>query len=148
MQVNLTAMIDVVFQLLIYFVVTANFMLDEGVLTAKLPQGAGAPPEQRLEPPPQPLEIKLSSTGSIGVNIEVAGVHRASSFTELADTLASLQYDPDAGRTTGAFKPDDPLLISPAGEVRWQHVVNAFNAAVQARYTNVRFTSVQNPPSQ
>jgi len=53
MQLNLTSMIDVIFQLLIYFVVTANFMLDEGVLVAKMPQGTGKSDEQQIEPPPE-----------------------------------------------------------------------------------------------
>ncbi|MEM9296657.1 MAG: hypothetical protein AAGA57_12730, partial [Planctomycetota bacterium] len=33
-ELGLTSMIDVIFQLLIYFVVTANFMIGEGVLDA------------------------------------------------------------------------------------------------------------------
>ncbi|MFI4859810.1 MAG: ExbD/TolR family protein, partial [Phycisphaerales bacterium JB063] len=35
MELQLTSMIDVIFQLLIYFVITANFTIDEGTLDRK-----------------------------------------------------------------------------------------------------------------
>ena len=142
MTLNLTSMIDVIFQLLIYFVVTANFMLDEGVLTAKMPQGSGKPTQAKLEPPPRPLNIELVSAGSAGVQINVAGAARITNFTELSQQLVALQYDPERGRR-GAYKPDNPVIIKPAGQVRWQHVVNAFNAAIKARYSNVSFAQSQ-----
>lgn len=42
-QAPLTSLIDIVFMLLIYFMLTTNFMVDEGI-RIKLPQaGAGAP---------------------------------------------------------------------------------------------------------
>ncbi len=42
-QAPLTSLIDIVFMLLIYFLLTTNFMVDEGI-TIKLPQArAGAP---------------------------------------------------------------------------------------------------------
>ena len=142
MQLNLTSMIDVIFQLLIYFVVTANFMLDEGVLTAKMPQGTGESQQEIDEPPPQKLNIQLTSVGARGVNINVGGAARMNTFTELTEELVRLQYDPERGRR-GDYKPDNPVIIKPGGEVRWQHVVNAFNAAVTARYSNVAFAQAQ-----
>ena len=139
MQLNLTSMIDVVFQLLIYFVVTSNFAVGEGIITAKLPTGPGTP--QPDKPPAKPLKIAVSSAGAIGtgyrVHIEGYG-ERPNSFAELGDTLIQLQNDPSRG-LVGYYKPDDPVIIKPGGSVRWQHVVNAFNAAVRARYTNVNF---------
>ena len=143
MQLNLTSMIDVIFQLLIYFVVTANFMLDEGVLVAKMPQGTGKSSEEQVEPPPQKLEIRLTSSGATGVNINVGGATRLSNFTALSQELVNLQFDPEAGRTGGMYKPDNPVIIKPSRDVRWKHVVNAFNAAVAARYSNVAFAQAQ-----
>ena len=64
-------------------------------------------------------------------------------FDHLYDRLVSLQYDKDAGRTIGVHKPGDPIVIRPDHEVRWQHVVNAFNTAVRARYKNIAFAQTQ-----
>lgn len=47
-QAPLTSLIDMVFMLLIYFLLTANFMVDEGI-SIKLPQArAGTPQNERL----------------------------------------------------------------------------------------------------
>ncbi len=142
MQPNLSAMIDVIFLLLIYFVSTVNFTPDEGVLTARLPQGTGQPTTE-LSPPPQPLNILLSPVGETGCRIQVQGYPQMPrSFAELAQLLLELQYDPERGLRSGAFEPDNPVVIRPEAGVRWQHVVNAFNAALRARYTNINFAQV------
>ena len=141
MQINLTAMIDVTFQLLIYFVVTANFMLDEGVLIARMPQGTGRAQEQSLEPPPQPLVIELAPRGVRDVSIHVDGEPGISTFTDLAQQLQAWQVS--ERNPAGLYKPDNPVIIRPLGEVRWAHVVNTFNAAIKARYTNVAFAESQ-----
>ncbi len=142
MQPNLSAMIDVIFLLLIYFVVTANFTPDEGVLTAKLPQGTGSP-SQDMTPPQRPLNIVLSPAGETQVRISIQGYPQApTGFADLAVLLTQLQYDPERGLHSGAFKPDSPVVIKPEAGVRWQHVANAFNAAVRARYTNINFAQV------
>jgi biopolymer transport protein ExbD len=138
MQLNLTSMIDVIFQLLVYFVVTASFTIGEGVITAKLPQGGANASEAK--DPKTPVHIILSSAGiwNVSVTIQSKSLH---SFSELEDYLVELQHDRERMRN-GVYRPDHPLIIKPDGEVRWQHVVNAFNAAVAARYTNVSFATV------
>jgi len=142
MQPNLSSMIDVIFLLLIYFVSTVNFTPDEGVLTAKLPQGSGRPSTD-LAPPQRPLNILLTAAGETDCRIQIEGYPQApGSFNELATFLIKLQYDPEQGLRSGAFKPDSPVVIRPESGVRWQHVANAFNAAVRARYTNINFAQV------
>jgi biopolymer transport protein ExbD len=142
MQPNLSAMIDVIFLLLIYFVSTVNFTPDEGVLTAKLPQGTGQP-STSLAPPERPLNIVLTAAGETDCRIRIEGYPESpSGFTELATFLVQLQYDPQRGLRSGAFKPDSQVIIRPEAGVRWQHVTNAFNAAVRARYTNINFAQV------
>ncbi|MEM0913484.1 MAG: biopolymer transporter ExbD [Planctomycetota bacterium] len=139
MNLNLTSMIDVIFLLLVYFVVTASFAEDEGVLTARLPQQKGETEQTRETPPPtQPLRIILRSSGQAGVDISVPGASRVGNFSELQATLDGLMLDADRGKR-GIFEPDHPVLIQPDGQVRWDHVVNAFNAAIAARFSNVRF---------
>ena len=138
MQLNLTSMIDVIFLLLIYFVITASFSADEGILTAKLPEGTGKPSEVP-KPPERPIRIRLASLRSpIECRIELAGLGRSPrSFGELHTLLAGMQLNDR--NPSGAFKPDNPVIIEPDRHVRWQHVVNAFNAAIRARFLNVSF---------
>lgn len=141
-ELNLTSMIDVIFQLLIYFVVTAGFMIDEGVLAAKLPQGpAGAVSADDL--PPEKIEVRLTADDTDDSLVQISRGPRDrpiryAGFRELAEDLDRLRYDPRRGEG-GLYDADDPVLIQPTGGVRWQHVVNAFNAALAAGYTNVSF---------
>ncbi len=138
-QLNLTSMIDVIFLLLIYFVVTSNFRIDEGVLTATLPQGQGKPLVS-TDLPPQKIEV-LITAGTVDdtqVAIQV-GSQAFASFAQLRQDLASKLYDPDAGQLGGLYEADNPIVIQPGTNVRWQHVVDAFNACVAAKYTNVSF---------
>ncbi len=148
-ELNLTPMIDVIFQLLIFFVVTANFMIDEGVLSAKLPQGSGSPTASD-DLPREKITIRLTSDPGDDalVSIErgpVGDPVRYASFGELAADLDRLRYDPDGSRIDGIYEADNPVMIEPTGTVRWQHVVNAFNAAITAKYTNVSFAETAKP---
>ncbi len=136
MSINLGPMIDVIFNLLIYFVVTANFAVEEGVLTLKLPQGSGEP-AVTISPPPSPLTIAITSAGATGAHLTLQNRSVGGSFEQLFQELASLQLN--ERNPGGAYRPDDPIIIKPQGQVRWQHVVNAFNAAIRAEYGNVSF---------
>jgi biopolymer transport protein ExbD len=139
---NITPMIDVIFQLLIYFIITASFAQDEGILTAKLPEGTGKAPV-KPKTPERPIKIRLSSLSvATECRIELIGIGRnPRDFRELAQQLASIQYN--SRNPGGSFKADNPVIIEPDGFVRWQHVVNAFNAAIKARYTNVAFSQAR-----
>lgn len=135
-QLNLTSMIDVIFLLLIYFVVTANFVENEGVLVAKLPSDSG-PLQKQDELPKLPLDIVLRSYDQSQCRIEIRG-RRIESWGELARQLMALQNDPVRGRT-GDLPIDNPIVIRPGAQVRWEHVVNAFNTCIKSGYTNVNF---------
>ncbi len=141
-SLNLTSMIDVVFQLLIYFIVTASFAQGEGIIIAKLPQSGGQASAE-AEPPKQPLKIVLTSTGMSAYRINLDGYPAApADFEQLGDLLETLRHDPQQG-LTGPYKDDNPIIIQPDGKTRWQHVVNAFNATVAARYKNVSFAAAK-----
>lgn len=143
MQLNLTSMIDVIFLLLIYFVITATFTPDEGVITTKLPAQEGMSSTKLPEPPKRPLNIVVSTAGKYGYRLHIEGAPQTpADFVQLNRILTELQYAPKRGRT-GPFPDDTPVLIKPDGTARWQHVINAFNAAISAQYSNVSFARVE-----
>lgn len=130
MELQLTSMIDVIFQLLIYFVITANFQIDEGTILATMPGNAAETEE--IEPPDPPVVIELvSSDDGVTYALSVDGQRRDG----VGDLYAYL-----AGRVaSGAMAADDPVQIKPQPKVRWQHVVNVFNACVRAELEEVGF---------
>lgn len=142
MQLNLTSMIDVTFQLLIYFVVTASFSIDEGIITAKMPSGSGPAAADVI--PDKPLTINIQSLPPVGYRIMLEGHREApADFRQLFKALDDLRDDSAKGGKRGVYKPDNPVIIKPEANVRWQHVVNAFNAALRAKFSEVSFAQAQ-----
>lgn len=130
-SLRMTAMIDICFLLLVYFVTTTSCTQGEGVITASMPEDDG-PATEQAAPPHQPITVTLTPRGDTGCRISVNdGAASPRTFGELHVLLA--QWN---GTTHTA---DNPVVIRSQGTTRWQHVVNAFNAAVKARYTNVAF---------
>ncbi|MEM6258587.1 MAG: biopolymer transporter ExbD [Planctomycetota bacterium] len=130
MQLQMTSMIDVVFLLLIYFVITANFTIDEGALLATMPgNSAQDRPEDQLDPP---TNIDLTSADDGVTYAILVNGQRIDNATDLASYMR--------GRVSGGqMAIDDVVQIKPQGVVRWQHVVNVFNACVSAELENVGF---------
>ncbi len=133
-SVNLTPMIDVTFLLLIFFLVTTSFERPEGLLRAQLPKDAGVP---TVALPISPIVLRVLSTGS-GFDDFVIRIDRfgdvPSDFNVLADYLRDIQNKP-------GFDDDTPVVIKAGDEVRWDHVVNSWNAAVRAGFRNIAFSA-------
>jgi biopolymer transport protein ExbD len=136
MELNMTPMIDVVFQLLIYFIITCEFVAGEGILTATMPAGTGSADDiPKLE---QQIKILVSSRGETGYRIDIDKSPTApSTFGDLGKALEGMLE-----KNGGPFTTDNPIVIQPGGDVRWNHVVNAFNAALRAKYKNIAFGQV------
>jgi biopolymer transport protein ExbD len=140
LTLNLTPMIDVVFQLLIYFLVSTNFALGEQVYRVDLPnREEGAADPFALDEEPLRIELLAAGDATPGlVAIRIEGPWpQPSGFEELHEFLESRRIDAD--RPAGLFAPDHPVLIDPGPSVRWDVTVDAFNAVVRAGYTNVGF---------
>lgn len=144
-ELNLTSFLDVTFQLLIFFVLTASFVFGEGILPADLPSGRSPTTEEDPEPPLQPITIVLRSLGGGDVSIQLEGLATPpADFAELYVRLQGLQNGPE--RPTAPFNASDPVVIKPDANITWDHVINAFNAAVRAKYTNVNFAQPPRNP--
>jgi len=133
---NIVPFMDMSFTLLLFLCLATSFSLGEGVLTANLPVGTGGNEgsgEEKLTE--MPLTILIESAGDNAYRIRLDRFQEtASDFVGLADQLKKLQT------VNGGPYPDTTqVVIKPAVDVRWQHVVNAFNAAVKARYKNIAF---------
>ncbi|MCC7406516.1 MAG: biopolymer transporter ExbD [Phycisphaeraceae bacterium] len=134
-RLNLTPMIDMVFQLLIYFVVTAGFVADEGALTTSMPRETGES-KAVAALPREPLRILLQKipTG-VTMRLENAG-QTVTDVRALTGLLEAVQWNPDKSRA-GAFRPEHPVRVEVGRDVPWEAVVNALGAAAAADYTRV-----------
>ena len=142
LTLNLTTMIDVVFLLLVYFMIATEFKLGEEVYQLDLPRSlqsnqASDPFELDI----QPLIINISSSGPGGVNYDIRidgpiDAHTPQTWDELFTVLRDRQI---GDGTIPMFMPDQPIVIKPARTATWNHAMAGFNAAARARYTNMKF---------
>lgn len=80
-QTPLTSLIDIVFMLLIYFLLTTNFMVDEGI-KIKLPQAAAGAPQVETE-----ITIYVDKQGQAYIN-EVE-INQEDLFKRLKEMIGS-----------------------------------------------------------
>jgi biopolymer transport protein ExbD len=141
LTLNLTSMIDVVFLLLIYFMVATEFKAGEEIYRLDLPDRLSAAQQQDpFDLDDEPLRISVASTGAgrSACRLRIDGPYpQPADFDDLHSFLAQRQIGP--GNAAGLFRPNHPIIIVPLGEARWDHAVETLNSAVRARYTNVMF---------
>jgi biopolymer transport protein ExbD len=130
MQPPMTPMIDCTFNLLVFFILAPSLALSEGFLTTNLPRSGPGP-----GPPPRPEMIKIGlfdEAGGRDVSIVLGDTQAlGSSFSLLRAALQDM-------RARGVAA-DTPILISPTMATRHKWVVGAFDAAVAARFADIRF---------
>ncbi len=141
MDLNLVAMIDVVFLLLMYFLLATNFSIGEELFRIDLPQSLGTQAEvDPFDLPEQPVHIRVASFGpglaSCRITVDLAQ-REFTSFSELYHYLDGVQVRP--ATATGVLFEQTPIIIHPDPQCRWDHAVDVLNACLRARYTNVQF---------
>jgi len=117
--INLTPLIDVVFLLLIFFMVTTTFTRDTR-LTVNLPE-ADANSSESL---PDQIEVTVSEAGRFSVNGEVLNNSQASTLGEAI--LQAAQRDRSR-----------PVLLVADAEATHQSVVTAMDAIGQAGFSRL-----------
>jgi biopolymer transport protein ExbD len=137
---NMTPMMDVMFNLLVFFIVTASFTTPEGLLEAKLPRSTGIA-AQAMAVPVVPIKIFLEPSGSedsplirvsTSLHPDAASLRLVQSFDQLYSLLNEMQSRPGINEKT-------PVIIAAKPAVTWNQVVSAYNASIRARYKNVVF---------
>ena len=132
-QPPMTPMIDVTFQLLIFFILTFEFRESEGMIPGTLPNKGSIAQAVTDVPPPDPIEIKVIPSANresaryvlTGVGVEIQSVK------ELGQLL---QQRRDAINST-----EVPVVIFPSPDVPWGFVVEAFNQAKKAKFQKIGF---------
>jgi biopolymer transport protein ExbD len=144
--VNLTSLIDVTFLLLIYFIMATSMTGNEEVFRMELPgeEGRAGSAGDPFALDEDPLRIAVTSTGMSAdmYRLRIEGPYpQPQTFQELHDFLASKQVnEANAGNRSGAlFRPQHPIIIQPSRSTRWEHAIEALNAAARAQYTNITF---------
>ena len=126
-EINLASLIDVVFILLLFFVVTTTFTR-ETQLKVDLPEAAsGTPPEQTEL---KQVEVLIGADGAYSVN------GKALLESNQTNLMAALQKESDGDNSL-------PLIISADGKTPHQAVITAMDAAGKLGFSHLRITTVE-----
>jgi biopolymer transport protein ExbD len=125
-SLNLTPLIDVVFLLLIFFMVTTTFT-KESRLTLELPEAEGKPGAATTA---EMLEVTVSATGEFAVN---------------GNPLVNTKIETVKRAITEASKSDTsiPMVITADAQAPHQSVVTAMDAAGQLGFVHLNITTMQ-----
>jgi biopolymer transport protein ExbD len=136
-EINLAPLIDVVFLLLIFFMVSTTFK-DDVRLEVKLPQAKGETAKAEAK---QLLEIVIDREGRFYVNQEQV-VDRDPATLRRALSGALTSTDGDEAR-----KKDLPLLIKADANTPHQAVITAMDVASQLGIGRIAFAAAQPDPA-
>lgn len=124
-DVNLTPMIDVVFLLLLFFMVSTSF-IRESSLKVDLPEASG----QALAEQEKPIDIIINADGQFTVNSIILA---APNKTELAAQLKLAVGD----------NTDPHIIITADAKADYQNIVTAMDSAQQLGYSRLTLATRQ-----
>ena len=108
-EINITPMLDIVFIMLIFFIVTTSFIKEKGL---EVSRPSNAPPKQ-VEQKKGPIVIKIDANG----NITLKG-----RMLERKAVQANLEREK-------AEKPDSPLIVAAHPDAETEALVTVLDAA-------------------
>ena len=124
-DINMTPMIDVVFQLLTFFMLTLKTVIVEGDFNIKMPLGAAAGAAEDIPLPPLQVRLRATPEGQLaGVRLGEQSVVGPELLEQLAGAEAAVEAALRAGQT-------DPAGLAAARQAR-EAAINALVATIQA----------------
>jgi biopolymer transport protein ExbD len=132
-QPPMTPMIDVTFQLLLFFILTCEFRETEGMIPGTLPSKGIITQAASDTPPPDPIQIRvIPSANRESASYEMTGVSVAIGSVRELGLLLQQRQEQIGSREV-------PVVIFPSQDVPWGFVVEAFNQAKKARFQKIGF---------
>jgi biopolymer transport protein ExbD len=122
-KMDMMPMIDVVFNLLVFFVMTFKIIAPEGDFNVRMPP-KGPPPDTIVDQPPEPIRVRLSASPGGGLSLISFG-DKPLGTNALALRKAVLQFVTQRG---GPDKADVEVELNPDPNLRWEFVIEAYTA--------------------
>jgi biopolymer transport protein ExbD len=153
-QPPLMPLIDVMFTMMLFFVLCSSVKQDEGLIASTLPDKGGR--EDVAEKVPTvdiPVEVRPYGNGAVYSlpSIRRPGTSEIIRFDD-EYKYAQVNPSPEAVPAEGLYQALNAyreknnltgetatIVIVPYGDVRWQYVVNAYNQAVRAKFKKIGF---------
>ena len=131
---QIAPMIDVVFVIMLFFMLMAGAMKTEATLPGRLP---GVPVDAKIKSPDLEILLGVGEDGTITLNDEPFDNPTSKTLPALTTTLQRLKAAADQQK--------DKVLVTIQAEqeARYERIVDALNALAKAQISNVTFTTVE-----
>jgi biopolymer transport protein ExbD len=137
---RMAPMIDMIFLLLIFFLVAAKWRPQEDFLPFQLPS---AHAQDRRIGKPEPLMIHIFAAET-GCQVQIARLTTVPIDDETIEAdLAALMEKMRMCLTEQKRYASDPIEITCAPEVRWEHLAKIYNIFFGAGLTDITFTMTE-----
>jgi len=139
LALTITPMIDVVFLLLVYFLLTSGLGVEERLLrTEPAASAPDAPTTGAFELEDEPIVVRVATGPGGRPSIRLSGgLAQPRDAAELSRILRDALISTDT--PGGLFAAEHPVRIAPEPELPWQDVVAVFDAVRGAGYRMVAF---------
>lgn len=139
METNMTPMIDVIFQLLIFFMCATKFRILEGKLTSYLPKDKGLMNTQVIDPVIEEVRIVLTYDDASGITSIKVGEQIINNEAKMMEVVAGMYNE---YRNLGKKA---PVIIEAKPNVPFRDVVFCLNTCQKAKIEGVEFAA---PPAE
>ena len=128
-ELNMTPMIDVVFQLLIFFMFTLKPVIHEGQFAVNMSTGGAPTPTEEMIIPPLAINLRADADG------ELVGIFFGDKQVQNFEQL-KIQVQRVAG---GAFADDVEAEIHADDPLKYEYLIAAVNALTAANISKINF---------
>ena len=137
-EIPMGPMIDMVFLLLVFFMVSAKPIKPEADINMGLP---GTVPQDEAVEMPDEQRITIAPDGSVTLNEQTLGAPGDADLPDLTASLKRFKDAADAARSSAL------ITLDPADNVTHQRIVDVLNACARARVTAVTFAAAPSDES-
>lgn len=130
---NLVPMIDVVFQLLVYFILGLSLEMDEELIRTDLPRREAAA-GIAIDDEPAVVEVAAAGAGKLPMTVRGPISFSASTPTELRTRVREAIAGPSP-----TLAPSQRFILKPLPGATWDDAIEAFNALAAAGATRIAF---------
>lgn len=122
--VRMTPLIDVVFLLMIFFIMTLNFLEPEGILENRLPETARRTATERQK------------------DWEIVRIHilDAGGRPQIYLQEREIKNPKDLLQNLNLLPRDIMIIIDPESKVAYKHVINIYNTCLKSQKINIAFS--------
>jgi biopolymer transport protein ExbD len=141
-ELNVIPLVDVMFMMILFFVLGTTFRQNEGQIPATLPRvdTAAAQSDTPPEEVPRPINVRITGGGLSAsgeqeeVNYQVAGIPTViKDPQELYEKLSGMKQ---------VVGDKAAIIIQPTMDTKWQYAVEVFNQAVRAQFKSIGFSAM------